>query len=494
MWFRIGGLALALLAAGAAWCQTPVNVVFLEPVGEVQTARAEIGESSLVYRRVADPSRFAQWTHNAYAARAFRLYRMAHDLVWPGRGTPDYYIALVKGGNHAAVGFRLQEKGGTVDRPGQPYILLDQDPSRFEVTLLHETGHMAMALLAGGKQLAGEGIAGIPHSTASLSDRNTAYSEGYAIHLETLEAHVSREPSVLERFHREAVQFGDGPTRSVEYFHHSADLATYSQSLARYLEVRENNFSFESAFQGPDYLRVQLEKARDFSTVRDANQLLESEGYYASFFFLWVIRGKGVPEASVLDEREYQLMRAMRAAFLSAGNVGAQPWLPLVVREYMKLYPAEKQLIADALNDTSHGVFVDAGAAELWKRHYMAALRLDVSKMSVEEVNAARKRWREKVLADPDVLITRIGPQVYCEVIGPKVRLEAFPGDLHVEFDANTVQPGVLRIIPGITEAEVQKWLAERAKRPFTGAEDFRQREVVAEERLKVLEFRRLVN
>jgi hypothetical protein len=483
---------VALLAACAAWCQSPVNVIFLEPVKAVSSNGGETGGGMLEFRRVADPSRYIAWTKNDYAARAFRLYRMAYEIARPGRGTPDYYVALVKGGNHAAVGFRLQDNSGKrKDYAGQPYILLDADASRFEVTLLHETGHMAMALLAGGKQLEGESMSGIPHSTASLSDRNTAYSEGYAIHLETLEAHVSRDPAVRQRFHREQVQFGDGATKSTEYFHQSADLATYSQSLARYLEVRENNYAFESAFTGPDYLRVQLEKARDFATLRDANQLLQSEGYYASFFFLWVVRGAGVPDDKVLDEREGQLMRAMQATFASAGNTRQQPWLPLLVREYMKQYPAEKQAITDALNDTSHGVFVDSEAANLWRRHYLAALRLDVAKMNSPEINDARKRWRAAVLSDPDVLLAHIGPQVYCELIGPKVKLEAFPGDLRVEVDANTVQTGILRLIPGITEDEIARWLAERARKPFTGAEDFRSRGIVSADRLKTLNFER---
>ncbi|MDE3165155.1 MAG: hypothetical protein KGN36_05060 [Acidobacteriota bacterium] len=489
MWSGFRG-CLLVLAATAAWAQAPVNLVYLEPTGVVDTGGAEIGGAVLEFRRAADPARFASWTQNGYAARAFRLYRLASDIARGSTSSPpNYYIALVKGGNHAAVGFRIRQNGKFEDHAGQPYILLDQDPSRFDVTLLHETGHMIMALLAGGRQIEGETMTGIPHSTASLSDRNTAYNEGYATHLETLEAHVSRDPAVQQRFHRERIRFGDGPMNEVEYFHHSADLATYSQSLARYLEVRENNFAFESAFQGPDYLRVQLEKARDFSTLRDANQLLQSEGYYASFFFLWVLRGAGIPEDRVLDQREAQLMRAMKAAFATAGNVHEQPWLPLLVREYMKLYPAEKEAIADALDDTSHGVFVDPQAAALWQRHYFAALRLDVAKMNPREVNDARRRWREEVLADPDVLLSRIGPQVYCELIGPKIKLEAFPGDLRIECDANTVQPGIIRMIPGVTEEEVARWLAERARKPLTGGDDFQARGILSPAHLKALSF-----
>jgi len=45
-----------------------------------------------------------------------------------------------------------------------------------------------------------------------------------------------------------------------------------------------------------------------------------------------------------------------------------------------------------------------------------------------------------------------------------------------VSFDVNTVQPGVLRLIPAITEPEISAWLDQRARKPFAGAADFRSR------------------
>lgn len=170
----------------------------------------------------------------------------------------------------------------------------------------------------GGRNPEGRPIAATPHSTAALTDRNTAFLEGYAIHLETVQAHLAGDAPSRQRYHRGMVLFGDAPFQADEYFHHSADLASYSQNLARYHEVRENNYAFESAYQGPDYLRVQLEKARDFATVRDANQLLQSEGYYAAFLFLFVMRGASVPDAAVVDARERQLLRALHA--IAAAN------------------------------------------------------------------------------------------------------------------------------------------------------------------------------
>jgi len=51
------------------------------------------------------------------------------------------------------------------------------------VALVPGGNHVAVDMLAGGQRLGGLEVASIPHSTAALSDRTTALSEGYAIHL-----------------------------------------------------------------------------------------------------------------------------------------------------------------------------------------------------------------------------------------------------------------------------------------------------------------------
>jgi hypothetical protein len=484
---RVGVLA-GLMAAGAPG-QMPVRIIFLEPVSAVDTRGAEIADKTPLYRHVADPARFTPWLNNESATRAFRLYREACEIAHPGGGVPDYYVALVKGGNHAANGFRVEQGGGIEEYPRQPYILLDPEEWRFETTLLHETGHMAIAMLAGGRQVAGKQVAAIPHSTAALTGRNTAFDEGYAIHLETLQAHVGQGVRNRQRYHRGMVLFGEAPFQAAEYFHHSADLTSYSQNLARYSDVSENNFSFESAFQGADYLRVQLEKARDFATVRDANQLLQAEGYYASFFFLFTMRGSSVPDEATIDTRERQILRAMHATFAANPGLESGPWLLRVVTEYMNLFPEEKAAIVDALNDTSHGVFVEPAAASLWNEHYLAALRLDIGKMNLQGLAAARKRWREQVLSDPAVLLSRLGPEVACDLPAVKVRIAAFGGEMTVRFDINTVQSGILRLIPGISEAEIGAWLAARRAKSFAGREDFQTRAGLRPASLAALKF-----
>src|SRR5271157_1338967 len=113
-----------LMAAGAAG-QTPVRVIFLEPVNAVDTRGAEIEDQNVLYRPADNPAKYTPWLNNESAARAFRLYRDACEIQHPGGGVPDYYVALVKGGNHAASGFRVRVGDKIEEHPLQPYILLD---------------------------------------------------------------------------------------------------------------------------------------------------------------------------------------------------------------------------------------------------------------------------------------------------------------------------------------------------------------------------------
>ena len=313
-------LLLCLIVSCATGAELP-KVVFLEPAGKVNTASAEIRESMPLYRPAADPSKYETWLRNESAQRALRLYAQAARIASPGAPVPPYYVALVKGGNHGAVGFRIETRAGVKEYPRTAYILLDAEPELFETTMYHETGHVVMDMLAGGRRLDGLEVASIPHSTAALSDRTTAFSEGWAIHLETLAAHLASSPELRRHYYHPSAGFGDVRYRDSEYYRGASDLTTFSQDMARYYDVRENFFSFESAFRGPDYLRVQLETARDFATLRDADQLLQSEGFYASFFFLFDMRGAQPPDEETVAQREDQMLQAM-ARYVRGCEIG----------------------------------------------------------------------------------------------------------------------------------------------------------------------------
>ena len=449
-----------------------------------------------LYRKVTDAKRLAELGRgldNDAARRALDFYARARGVATVRRGLKgqpaEYVIALVSNGNNAAIGFRLETPSGTEEHPGVAYVQLDPEQWRFEATLLHETGHVALAMLAGGREIPKRAIAAIPHSVAALTDRGTAFDEGFAISLEALAAHLSSATEVARQYRHEQFLVGPQAKMRSEYYRPSADLLAFAQTRARYAGVRDDVFAFAPAYQGPDYLRVQLETARDFATLRDADQLLASEGFTASVFFTLLVRGEKPPDEDTLRSREKALMTAL-ASVLSLEK--AEPDAPLLlgaVVEYGRLYPAEWRDAADVLLDLSRGVFLDPGAAAMWRAHYLAALALDLEHLAREKIDAARENWRAALLERPGRLYSRVGPQLRCEVAGRTVNLVGMGGERPLSFDLNTVEDGVMRMVPGITEAEVESWSAQRASAPFASVDDFRARAGLSPASLSALRF-----
>lgn len=486
-----GCLLCALLLAFPAEAQVEgVRLMFMEP-----EATAEAGQPP-TYRLVTDPERaktYTAWTNNEAARMALELYqrawRIAHKNDQARAQNPVYYIALVPEGNHADVGFRLRSDAGQEAYPHMAYVKLDPDEPTFRTTLLHETGHVLLYLLNGGMKIPGRDIASIPHTTAALTDRGTAFSEGFAIHLETLAAHLTTDPAMRDRYHHQRFLFGPSHQRQSEYFRHSIDLLTYSQSRARYYEIRENNFAFAPAFRGPDYLRVQLDKSRDFATLRDANQLLQSEGFYASFFFSFLLRGERAPTAETIHQRQDKVLATLAEMFRSRAMEPDAPYLLYFVETHMQMRPAEAGEAVDVLLDLSHGVFVDRHAATLWRDHYLGALRLDLAERNNEKIAAARSQWRTEALKHPNVLSALLGPQIRCEVPARSVMLVAFGEAAPLSFDVNTVEEGIMRLIPGITDSQIDTWLLQRRQKAFSDVDDFKKRAGLSEHVLARLKF-----
>jgi hypothetical protein len=491
--------ACLLLAGCMAWASVGlagdvsvggVHFVFME------SDPGSPGGDPPLYRTVTDPerlTRLGRWLENDAARWAADVCRRARAVAaargLAGNQPAEYFIALVPDGNNGAVGFRLRT-GETVQAwPRAAYIQLGPEEWRFTTTLLHETGHVALAMLAGGREVPKHEIAAIPHTVAALSDRGTAFDEGFAIHLETLVAQISSAPEVRQRYRHDQFLFGPEAQMRGEYYQHSSDLLTFAQTAARYTEVRDNNFAFVSAFKGPDYLRVQMEKARDFATLREANQLLESEGFYASFFFAFLVRGNGIPPPDQIRQRQDKVMTALGEMFASRAFTPEAPYLLEFVESYRQLYPTEAGELLDVFLDLTHGVFVDPDAASLWREHYLAALRLDLQQLGRERVDAARGRWRTTAAKEPKVLYSRLGPQLRCEVAGRTVRLVGLGTEAQLSMDVNTAEEGIVRLVPGITDGEVSSWLAARARAPFASVNDFRTRAGLSGKTLGSLKF-----
>ncbi len=469
--------------------ESNIRLVFMEPDSTA------LNDEPPVYRIITDTNRlniYMKWMDNEPARWAVKLYAEARNIM-ETRGTgqveiPIYYVALVQGGNNAAIGFRLRDSSGIHSYPHVPYIKLAPEDWVFTTTFLHETGHVVLSVLNDGKEIPKREIASIPHSTAALTDRGTAFDEGFAIHLETLAARFSDDPVVRGRYHHNRYLF-DAKSIQSEYHRQVSDLLTYSQTRTRYYDVAENSFAFCSAFKGPDYLRVQLEKSRDYSSVRSGDQLLQSEGFYASFFYSFLLRGNAAPTLDTVYQCQERMMRALATMFGSHQIDSESAFLLSFVESYVKLFPQEAPDIIAVLLELSHGVFVDIRASAIWKDHYLGALRLDLAERSNKEIQDALDRWRTEVLNDPKVLYSLLGPQIRCEVPGDSVRLVAFGEPSVLSFDVNTVEEGIIRMIPQITDDQVRSWLEQRDKKQYTDVADFKNRSGLSETILRRLKF-----
>ena len=466
--------AMLGVSASDAAAQSPA-VVFMEPAPGAGV------RTDSVYREVTDSAKVAEyrrWLDNESARLALRLYASAVAVARDERhlsSQPDaYYIALVPGGNDAWVGFRLQSGAGTQTFPHAAYILLAPEDGDFTTTLLHETGHMLLYILAGGQVVPRRKLIPIEHSTAALTDRGTAFDEGFAIHLETVMAQTGTEAWFVNQYRHGQMLFGVGPGMRNEYYRPSLDLLTFSQTVGRYVLVRDNHFGFEPAYGGPDYFRVQLDPSCDFAALRSADALLQSEGFYASFFFGLVMRGSGIPDSATIRLRERQTLVALADLFGSEEVKPDTPYLLRFLASFSRRFPADVPAIDDVFLDLTHGVFVDPDAEAVWRAQYAASIRADLAGLGRDSLNARRARWRELLRANPQVVYSRLGPQLRCEVVGVPVRMfgEASP----LSFDANTVPAGVLRLVPGLTESGIAGWLRECAKHPFASGSDLARR------------------
>lgn len=466
--------AAALLAAGTAAGQgSPFHFVEPDLAAPAGTLPA--------FRPVADPARLERlrgWSANEAALFAAEAYRLAWSTARAAGAAPAperLVVAVEPDSAWTGTGFRLRDGEVWQEWPHAPYLRLGEDGGRFATVLLHETGHACQILLAGGRPLPGQAISPIPHAVTALTDRTTAFSEGFAIAFEAVLAQRAVAPALRSLLHHDELLFGATSRMQGEYFRPSAQLAAYAQPQARYQDVRDNAFAFASAVRAPDYLRVQLDPARDLSTLRDANQLMQSEGFAASVFYALVMRGSR-PDTETVRARLGNLLQAVQEVLRRPDLGPDTPLLLEVILALARRVPAERREVLATLLDCSRGVLVDRDAAPMWRRHYLAALRQDLEQLELDAINTARRRWLAAALADPAVLASRLGPQLACTVEAVTVSLPGMGVDAPLRFDVNTAEEGVLRVIPGISEAEVARWLAERERTAFTSARDFRAR------------------
>ncbi len=458
---------------------------FMEPVANVKSQRGS--PSRRQWREITSATRLdklRRFADNQAARFALACYRQAWALNPPPQiDGPTLFIGLEPRGNFARVGFDLTTVSGKVlSLPEMPYLILDEQPRRFQVTLLHETAHVIHGLLiaAFNERVKPEpehpiAVAPIPHSTAAITDRRTAFNEGWAIHFETVYAHCSNDPATSAFYQRRNLRYGPARDVAAEYYAALRDFLSYSQNFARYWAVRDGWYAFVAP-PTDDYLRQQLDLARDLRTLRNANALMSSEGFIASVFFHMALP-EGCQPFEQMASLYRPLFQTLRATETTRTVLDKAPLVDLIGA--LKSHdPALFKRAVFAFLDLSHGVTIDSRASTLWQRLFDAAISVDrpAFRKTSTLIEKRRRNWEQEALQDVAALTRRLGPVLVFEAPGKTVGVAVFGKKRPLSFDLNAVSSNVLQLVPGLNPRQVADIVTERARAPFKNAVDFATR------------------
>ncbi len=474
------------LAIPPALAAEPVAIKFMEPA----TSSAKPGAPLFCRPAAAKDDRVTR-SLGLLDNEAARFQRKLLGEVLAGNGPglwepgAPFYVVLKKGGNHAAVGLAIEEAAGTRSMPNQPYILLEATPDGMTGTFLHEAGHVLQSI-ARGASLAdrdqGKWSAFL-HTTFAVTDRDTALSEGYAIHFEALWGHFGSDPQMLAvALHREP-SFGAGVTARSEFYRPVMDLGTWAQSRTRPQAVRDGWAAFQGHVYPGDYLRSQVDPARDRSLLKTPGQMVASEGVSANVLFwlaaeraveLGAMPGKGLEQPGIF-QAEQELNRALGLAHALKGRDAI---ILDLVQSYGKVVPARRQRAFEIFLDVTHGVTVDPTIAGLWQEVHQASLVLDGTRRQrlFGDLEQVRSAVLARVLADPASLGSRLGPVLPYRDSTVEVRISGLGMEFPLAFDLNACGPAELAAVSKLDPAGRAKILAEQNLAPFASAEDFQRR------------------
>ena len=287
--------------------------------------------------------------------------------------------------------------------------------------------------------------------------------------MEAVNAHCGNTTETRTYYQRREARYGNTPGASAEYYAAARDLASYAQSFARYWMVRDGLFAFEPATSTTDdYLRVQLDPARDLRTLRSPNALMASEGFVASVFFHMM--ASDCDGLDGLANRYRALFEALRSAEREKGDLDHVPLID-VIGTLAGVDAAMAKRAMRAFLDLSRGVTVDIDAQALWSRFFDAALHVEIAerKRVMSEIEARRRQWERQTEADPRFLARRIGPIVVLESPSVRVGIALFGSLYPLAFDINAAGAAMLRLVPGLTGEQISKILAMRDKETVSG-------------------------
>lgn len=277
--------------------------------------------------------------------------KFMHSAITSGaaKGTAEVYleplyIHVKKGGNMPQCGFFLRENGRDADKTQAYYIEMPPDPTQFETIFAHENGHLIDYYL-GDLEFRKRPVRFV-HTAPAVTDYLTAYVEGWGIHFETLTADLTANAAAR------AMYTFDG-AKGNAYFIHAQDPMNLAHKSKRYFWVKSNLFAFQRVYRAcpgetaensvRNFVYNWMSADYDSGAVRNAQQMLSSEGVAATFFYRLV--------CDPAVQKRYR-DREFYAPFLS-GDAAPDPAARFTPLEnaYLKIIFAKHELLKNYAKD-----------------------------------------------------------------------------------------------------------------------------------------------
>ncbi len=447
--------------------------------------------------------RFSRLLARPYLQWVLRLGAASREVGLEGcKDSPDAcarrydhpaLLVLVKRGNRPKRGLAVLD-GAALRRLPETFYM-EVDPRGDPALIAHEYSHVVMYNCLSKAFIVSPPLhpRTLPHTTAAISNDLLAFTEGWAIHFETLAGDRRENPRVFARAGRAFAVDGD-PLKGDSLLA-ARDLLSYAQSYRRQWCIKENCFSYLPRPRA-DLERLQqvtpihvlerwTDSTHDPSRLRTLEQLVASEGAVATLFYRLATSptprgpaGQG-GDPPLPDPALY---RAFLEAFarLTPEGIRATPTV-LSFAEHLlgRSSPAERTRVARVLLETTHYTPLLRDAPAAHQELHRHGRRLEPKQFKARAAALARRMADavKRLSAKPELLRQAAGPELWLAnkqmtLDMPILGVRKVP----LNVDLNTAPRVMLMTIPGVDAALARAAVEARLRRPFKSLEDFAQR------------------
>jgi DNA uptake protein ComE-like DNA-binding protein len=468
-----------LLIACAGWTQA-AQLAVVAPVMQGAIPRMRPPPSGRgtapVAARVREGELYRAVQHEAatgFTGDMLALDEMARRIA--GRGSATWLLFSMEDGGFAHSGFWLSEDGRErwVDEPVVDLVVSPGSVAdgSFEEIFAHELGHVLLRRLLPALP---DGYSRTPHHSFSITDQQTAFDEGFAIHFQGLARRLTRNERLREQ------DFGFDTRPYLPLWLSNLDREQRIQGM------RQNWFVHEQITPdgpGDDIRRREMSTLFDRTRLKNAAQMLASEGVVATFFYRHLV--PGATGRNALLERYQPMLRALHALNANGLTLDTAP-VPALAQQLAKVDAGEGKRFIATLMETSYGALASPRLAQAAEALALPGRDGDAEAF-VPSLQAARKEMAEQLAA------VQAAPQRLMDAAGPALWLlhpsRTADGKLPLAIDLNTAAREHLLALPGMDAHAADRALASRrAQGSFRSLADFAARSGLAPGALPALE------